>query len=116
MMKGNVRLAAGLAVLMLSGCVVSSPIVSSGKNTYTVSSRSSACLKCAFASSALQSANQFCATQGKSLVIRNASGYMNPFGYNTANQLTFSCRDERDPALQQSAAAGGMIFVDPAHD
>jgi hypothetical protein len=115
-MKGSMRLAGALVVLLISGCVVSSPIASSGKNTYVVSSHSSACLKCTSASTALQAANHFCATQGKSLVIRNTSGYMSPFGYNTENQLIFSCRDEQDPALQQSASPSGMIFVDPTHD
>ena len=41
---------------------------------------------------------------------------MNPFGYNTDNQLIFSCLDENDPALQRSAATSGTIFVDPTRD
>lgn len=115
-MKGALGPGGALVLSLISGCVISSPVVPSGKNTFVVSSRSSACLKCASASKALQAANQFCAAKGKSLVIRNTSGYMNPFGYNTENQLIFSCLDENDPALQRSASASGTIFVDPTQD
>jgi hypothetical protein len=117
MVEGNLRSGGVLVItLLISGCVVSSPVVPAGNNTYMVSSRSRACLKCTMASTALQTANQFCASKGKSLVIHNTSGYMNPFGYNAENQLIFSCLDQNDPALQQAVSAGGMIFVDPTHE
>jgi hypothetical protein len=116
-MKGWLLLGGTLTALLVSGCLVSTPIVPSGNNTYVVSSRSSACFKCASASTALKAANDFCAKNGKSLVVRNDSGYMNPFGYNSQNQLVFSCADESSgPALERSTTANGPIFVDPAHN
>ncbi|HUN74339.1 MAG TPA: hypothetical protein VMU40_07485 [Steroidobacteraceae bacterium] len=116
MMKGDLQLGAVVMALLATGCVVSTPIVPAGKNTYTVSSRSKVCLKCASASQVLQAANQFCANRGQSLVIHNPSGYMSPFGYNADNQLTFSCVEQTDPSVQSAAAQSGMIFVDPRHD
>ncbi len=115
-MKGKVILGGALTVLLVSGCLVSSPIVPSGDNTYVVSSRSSTCFRCAPAATALKTANEFCANKGKSLVIRNTSGYMDPFGYNSSSQLVFSCLDEHDPGLQQATSANGTIFIDPVHN
>jgi hypothetical protein len=116
-MKGCLLLGGTLSALLLAGCLVSTPIAPTGNNSYVVSSRSSACLKCASAATALKAANDFCAKSGKSLVVRNGSGYMNPFGYNSSNQLVFSCLDQGgDPAVGQSTAANGTIFVDPGHD
>jgi hypothetical protein len=115
-MKGRVILGGTLTALLVSGCLISSPIVPSGDNTYVVSSRSSTCFKCASAATALKAANEFCADRGKSLVIRNPSGYMDPFGYNSSSKIVFSCLDESDPALRQSTSANGTIFVDPLHD
>ena len=115
-MKGNLILGGGLAALLVSGCLVSSPIAPSGDNTYVVSSRSSTCFKCASAATALKEATEFCAKKGKSLVIRNTTGYMDPFGYNSERKLVFSCLDENDPALQRSTSASGTIFVDPTHN
>ena len=113
----SLKLGGALGALLLSGCLISTPIVPSGSNTYTVSSRSSACLRCASAAGALKDAGEFCGKMGKSLVVQNDSGYMNPFGYDSRNQLVFSCRDpNNDPAPPQSAAANGTIFVDPPHD
>ncbi len=113
--QGKLVLGGAATALLLSGCLISSPIVSSGNDTYVVSSRSRACFSCASAATALQAANDFCGKMGKSLVIRNTSGYMNPFGYNSSNQLVFSCLDENDPAVQRSTASG-TIFVDPTRD
>jgi hypothetical protein len=115
-MKGWLLSGGLVGALLVSGCLVHTPIVSSGKDTYVVSSRSSACLRCASAATALEAANQFCAKRGKSLVVRNDSGYMDPFGYNASNQLVFSCRDSsEDPAPEQAPPANGTIFIDPAH-
>jgi hypothetical protein len=78
-------------VLLLAGCEVSSPVVSAGKDIYFVSSHVGACINCSAAVQSLKTANAFCAKQGKTAVIRNTSGYRNPFGYDNSNQLYFSC-------------------------
>jgi hypothetical protein len=114
-MKGKLILGGGLTVLLVSGCLISSPIVPSDANTYVVSSRSSTCFRCASAATALKDATEFCAKKGKSLVIQNTSGYMDPFGYNSDSKLFFSCLDENDSAGQRSTSPDGTIFVDPAH-
>lgn len=114
-MKGLLSVGA-LGALLLSGCLVSTPILPSGHDTYVVSSRSSACLRCASAATALKAASDFCGKRGKSLVVENDSGYMDPFGYDSRNQLVFSCRDPKGSAPEQSTSANGTIFVDPAHD
>jgi len=115
-MKGVLAVGA-LGAVLLSGCLVSTPIVPSGHDSYMVSSRSSACLRCASAATALKAASDFCAQRGKSLVVQNDSGYMDPFGYDGRNQLVFSCRDSKgNRAPEQSTSANGTIFVDPAHD
>lgn len=114
-MKVRLVLGGVLSALLVSGCLVSTPIVPSKNGTYTVSTRSKACLRCASPATALETASEFCAKMGKSLVVRNESGYMDPFGYNSKNQLVFSCREESgDP--RQSTSADGTIFVDPGND
>ncbi len=115
-MKGSLLLGSSLGALLVSGCLVHTPIVSSGKSNYIVSSRSSVCRSCPNAATALEAASKFCAKMGKSLVVRNTSGYMDPFGYNSKNQLVFSCRDESSPAPAQTTSANGTIFVDPGID
>jgi len=78
-------------VVLLAGCEVSSPVVPAGKDIYLVSSHVGACISCSAAVQGLKTANAFCAKQGKTAVIRNTSGYTNPFGYDNSNQLYFSC-------------------------
>jgi hypothetical protein len=80
--------------LLVAGCKVSSPVVPAGPDTYLVSSHIGGCVSCSAAVTGLQTANKFCAKMGKVAVVRNTSGYTNPFGYDTSNQLTFSCVDE----------------------
>jgi hypothetical protein len=86
-----------VAILPLcAGCEVASPIVSAGKDTYVVSSHVGACVHCSAAVTGLQAANKFCSKMGKVVLVRNTEGYTNPFGYDTSNQLIFSCLDESD--------------------
>lgn len=91
LMRAAKRTSTFAVIVLLSGCEVSSPVVSAGKNTYLVSSHVGACISCSAAVQGLKTANAFCAKQGKTAVIRNTSGYTNPFGYDNSNQLYFSC-------------------------
>jgi hypothetical protein len=66
-----------------------------------VSSHVAACISCSATVKSMQTANAFCAKQGKFAVVRNTSGSTNPFGYNVSNELIFSCIDENDPDYQR---------------
>ena len=75
-----------------------------GRHTAPRSARRGSRTCCSASSAAvtsLQTANKFCAKQGKFAVIRNTSGPTNPFGYDNDNQLLFSCVDENDPDYQR---------------
>ncbi len=82
---------------LLGGCEVSSPIVQSGKDSYMVSSHVGACVHCSARIKSMQSANAFCAKQGKVAIIRTSSGATNPFGYDNGNDMVFSCVSPDDP-------------------
>ncbi|HTX24481.1 MAG TPA: hypothetical protein VMD03_07490 [Steroidobacteraceae bacterium] len=103
------------AALLIAGCQISSPIISNGDNSYSLGSRTSVCMRCASASTALQQASDFCAKMGKSLVVKSPSGYMSPFGYNGTHQLVFSCLDQSNGAGLPPSAGNGAIFIDPTH-
>lgn len=92
----------GLIVLGLAGCQVSSPITPAGKDTYMVSSHVGACVSCSAQVKSMRTANEFCGKQGKFAIIRNTNGYTNPFGYNTANDMMFSCVSADDPEYKRS--------------
>jgi predicted RNA-binding Zn-ribbon protein involved in translation (DUF1610 family) len=81
----------------VAGCQVSSPVVPAGKDSYMVSSHVGACVSCSAAIKSLKTANEFCAKQGKVVVVRNTSGATNPFGYDNGNQTIFSCVSPDDP-------------------
>jgi hypothetical protein len=84
-------------LLAFAGCEVSSPIVPAGKDSYLVSSHVGACVRCSAAVKSLKAANDFCAKQGRVVIVRNTSGATNPFGYDTGNQTVFSCVSPDDP-------------------
>jgi hypothetical protein len=84
-------------LLAFAGCQVSSPIVPAGKDSYLVSSHVGGCVSCSAAVKSLKAANDFCAKQGKAVIVRNTDGTTNPFGYNTANETVFSCVSPDDP-------------------
>jgi hypothetical protein len=67
------------------------------RQSYQVSSHVGGCVSCSAAVKSLQTANQFCASIGKFVIVRNATNTTNPFGYVVANELTFSCVDKDDP-------------------
>ena len=91
------RKVAYLLLIGLTGCKVSSPVVPAGKDSYMVSSHVAACVSCSAAIKSLKTANDFCAKQGKVVVVRNTSGATNPFGYDNGNQMIFTCVSADDP-------------------
>jgi hypothetical protein len=84
-------------LISVTSCQVSSPIVPAGKDSYMVSSHVGACVSCSAAIKSLKTANDFCAKQGKVVIVRNTSGATNPFGYDNGNQTIFSCVSPDDP-------------------
>jgi predicted RNA-binding Zn-ribbon protein involved in translation (DUF1610 family) len=68
-----------------------------------VSSHVGACVSCSAAITSLKTANDFCAKQGKVVVLRNTSGATNPFGYDNGNQTIFSCVSPDDPEYARPA-------------
>lgn len=103
-----------ISFLVLSGCTVSSPIQPVGKDTYMVASHVGACISCAASIQSLKTANEYCAQQGKVIVIRNTSSSTNPFGYETGNQLIFSCVSDSDPenARPELRKDDGVLTID----
>lgn len=85
-----------ISLLVLSGCSVSSPIMPVGKDTFMVSSHVGACINCAASITSIKAANEYCAQQGKVIVMRNSNSSTNQYGYETSNQLTFSCVSQND--------------------
>ncbi len=87
----------------LAGCATTSEIVPYGKDTYMLSSddiwggHSGGSLQV----KAAQSANAFCAKQGKQFIVRN-TGTQGLQGWTpTSSTLIFSCISEKDPEFQR---------------
>ncbi len=91
------RKAAYLLLIAVTACQVSSSVVPAGRDSYMVSSHVGACVSCSAAIKSLKTANDFCAKQGKVVVVRNTSGATNPFGYDNGNQTIFSCVSSDNP-------------------
>jgi hypothetical protein len=74
-------------------------------------------MHCSAAVTGLQTANKFCAKMGKFVVIGNTSGATNPFGYDTGNQLIFSCINEDDPEYQRAGLRkdNGVTTIEQTH-
>jgi predicted RNA-binding Zn-ribbon protein involved in translation (DUF1610 family) len=83
--------------ILLAGCETSSPVVPAGKDSYMVSSHVGACVSCSATVTSLQTANAYCAKQGKVAIVRNSNSTTNAFGYTVGDQTTFSCVSSDDP-------------------
>jgi hypothetical protein len=82
---------------LLAGCEISTHVVQAGRDTYMVSSHVGACVRCSARIKSLETANKYCAKQGKLAIVRTTSGATNPFGYDNGNDMTFSCLSPDDP-------------------
>lgn len=91
------KIATFAVAALLAGCQVSSPITPMGRDTYMVSSHVGACVSCSAQVKSLKTANEFCAKQNKFAIVQNSNGFTNPFGYNTSNDMVFSCVTADDP-------------------
>lgn len=92
------KIAISILGLALAGCVTTSAVVQTGKDTYMVTASNDACGNCTPSQiRAIQQANAYCAAMSKKVVVQNTSQETFDIGFGKKTNVIFICVAADDP-------------------